>query len=202
MNKKTAVLATFLFLMTASFSSLASTVYYHGHGHGSGCGGGSGGSSGGGCTPTETYNEVFTTSTFTDIGHNKKSFSFDPLQSPGDGFTITSVLLTVTTSSNGFLDSIWAKDGAGPLDWEKVGHLSSSGTDVYSLDESLFDLVLNGIEFKAWFSLGGEDITSAMLTIDGVYCASTPVPLPGAVWLFGSAFAGLVGFSKRRKSQS
>ncbi len=28
------------------------------------------------------------------------------------------------------------------------------------------------------------------------------VPVPGAVWLFGSAFAGLIGFGKRRKNQS
>jgi hypothetical protein len=27
----------------------------------------------------------------------------------------------------------------------------------------------------------------------------TPVPVPAALWLFGSALAGLVGFGRRRK---
>lgn len=201
MNKKTAVLATFLFFITASLSSFASTVHSHGHDHGHGCGGGGGGG-GVGCTPTETYNEVLTTSTFTDVGWltNKQTFSFDPLQSPGEGFQIESVFLTVNTNSNGIGDYIWTKVGF--LDWDKVGKLSDSGTDTFELDKSLFDLVMNGITFKAWFSCCLEDITLATLTINGVYCDSTPVPLPGAVWLFGSAFAGLVGFSKRRKNQS
>ena len=28
----------------------------------------------------------------------------------------------------------------------------------------------------------------------------SPIPIPGAVWLFGTALIGLVGFSKRRKT--
>ena len=32
-----------------------------------------------------------------------------------------------------------------------------------------------------------------------VYTAAAPVPVPAAVWLFGSALAGLVGVSRRRK---
>ncbi len=32
-----------------------------------------------------------------------------------------------------------------------------------------------------------------------IYTAAAPVPVPAAVWLFGSALAGLVGISRRRK---
>ncbi len=33
----------------------------------------------------------------------------------------------------------------------------------------------------------------------GVMLVRTPVPIPAAVWLFGSGLLGLIGFSKRKK---
>jgi hypothetical protein len=209
MKKKTAVLAIFLLFLTATFAATASTLKCGGS---CGCGGG-GGTGGGGTDPTPDCDDPYSVTydaTISDpvsilIGKDQ-FFGFDPVQSPGDGFEITEVLLTITTNSDGlFFDSVLAVTGAGLLDWEFVGFLTG-GTQVFSLDESLFDLVLNGIEFKAWFSGCGEAIISALLTINGVYCdpsqPNIPTPLPGAVWLFGSALAGFIGLSRRRKLQA
>jgi len=42
---------------------------------------------------------------------------------------------------------------------------------------------------------GGATLSSGSYTTN-----TSTVPVPGAVWLFGSAIAGLVGFSKRKKA--
>jgi len=42
---------------------------------------------------------------------------------------------------------------------------------------------------------GDKTLTSGSYTTN-----TSTVPVPGAVWLFGSAIAGLVGFSKRKKA--
>jgi len=38
------------------------------------------------------------------------------------------------------------------------------------------------------------------VAFDKVQLTVSAVPVPAAVWLFGSALIGLVGFSKRRKA--
>jgi hypothetical protein len=44
--------------------------------------------------------------------------------------------------------------------------------------------------------LGG---TRMVAGIDNYNASVSPVPVPAAVWLLGTALIGLVGFSKRRK---
>jgi hypothetical protein len=49
--------------------------------------------------------------------------------------------------------------------------------------------------------LGGYDGTTAGGNL--LYTATitaSPVPVPGAIWLFGSAMAGLLGVSKRKRA--
>lgn len=51
--------------------------------------------------------------------------------------------------------------------------------------------------------LGGYDGTTPgtnLLYTATISAAASPVPVPGAVWLFGSAIAGLVGVSKRKRA--
>jgi hypothetical protein len=55
------------------------------------------------------------------------------------------------------------------------------------------DLVLN-------FSAAGlQGIADESWGLDNVMVQVTPVPLPAAVWLFGSGLIGLLGFAKRRR---
>lgn len=46
----------------------------------------------------------------------------------------------------------------------------------------------------------GESGTFTVSTASNAAAMSalTPVPVPAAVWLFGSAIAGLIGFSRRK----
>lgn len=53
-----------------------------------------------------------------------------------------------------------------------------------------WDLDLNGVA-DTGFDLS---VTTPLLSYDGM----TPVPLPAAVWLFGSGLLGLFGFARRR----
>jgi hypothetical protein len=42
-------------------------------------------------------------------------------------------------------------------------------------------------------------LTNTAVAIDDVSMVSTPVPVPAAIWLFGSAIAGIVGIGRRRR---
>lgn len=53
----------------------------------------------------------------------------------------------------------------------------------------VYSIYLGGVGFSRWNS--GVDGYALSIT-------SAPVPVPGAVWLFGSAIAGLVGFGRRK----
>ncbi len=64
---------------------------------------------------------------------------------------------------------------------------------------------LNTISFNALagqvytIALGGYKNGNWTDTLDGYKLNVSQVPVPGAVWLFGSAMAGLVGFGRRNK---
>jgi hypothetical protein len=52
-------------------------------------------------------------------------------------------------------------------------------------------------------TLNSYILGSATLAADGtlaINAGTAPVPLPAAVWLFGSGLMGLVGVSRRRKA--
>lgn len=53
----------------------------------------------------------------------------------------------------------------------------------------VYSLYLGGVDFSKWNT--GVDGYKMTLT-------TSPVPVPGAVWLFGSALAGLVGYGRRK----
>lgn len=55
----------------------------------------------------------------------------------------------------------------------------------------VYSLYLGGVDFSGWSS----GVDNYKLNI-----STSPVPVPGAVWLFGSAMAGMVGFGGRRKA--
>jgi hypothetical protein len=56
----------------------------------------------------------------------------------------------------------------------------------------VFGLSTNFTATKTIFN--GEDFTRAL------FQAVTPVPIPPALWLFGSGLLGLVGIAKRKKA--
>jgi hypothetical protein len=188
----TIVALLFTFMGTAS-----ATYYHHDYDHHHGCGGGATPSS---CEQTESYSASFSTTEFTK-SHSKFYFGFDKITAPGENFELTSAALTITSNSNGWSDSLWVE--ADPYFWTKIGYISGPGQVTFALSSSLFDEVIEGINFKAWFSLTSEVITAAVLTVEGKYCppASTPspVPVPAAAFLFAPALMGFVGLRRKAK---
>jgi len=71
--------------------------------------------------------------------------------------------------------------------------LEGLGTNGQSVKLGTFTLVFNQV-------FGGTPATSATLTFTptGATLPLSPVPLPAAVWLFGSGLLGLVGIGRRR----
>jgi hypothetical protein len=71
-----------------------------------------------------------------------------------------------------------------------AGMLTTNGTEIFQ-DGSLILNYLNIEEIKGLFS-GPESPEFPE--------SPSPIPVPAAVWLFGTALIGIVGFSKRRKA--
>ena len=73
--------------------------------------------------------------------------------------------------------------------------LTTGATDAY-LYERLGIRLINNNDID----LSGLNRWSAEVDFDDVQLSVNPVPVPAAIWLFGTALIGLVGFGKRRKS--
>ncbi len=92
----------------------------------------------------------------------------------------------------------------GTLDTLFVVHTTSLQSGSVSWDLSSYTgLTLLGLDFRlinmdAGIIFNGTTTTISNLAI--VDNLPSPVPVPAAVWLFGTALVGLVGYSKRRKA--
>ena len=180
--------------MLLGFSSVASATSYHGgHHHNGDCG-----DSGSTCDNPETYSETFdaTVSNYKEFGY----MDFDAITDPAD-LTITSATLKISTNANGWWDDLYAYTD----NWYGTGlsYLGSldGGVEMFSLSSDLFDEILAGISFKAWFSKWNEDVFWAQLTVNGEYCPPvSEVPVPAAVWLLGSGLMGMTAMRRRKKT--
>jgi len=82
--------------------------------------------------------------------------------------------------------------------------VNSSNTDaVVVSDTFLTDIsVENNLPFLTFVMQAGQQYVLALTTdtsISAITTSVSAVPLPGAIWLFGSALLGFLGFSNRRK---
>ena len=94
----------------------------------------------------------------------------------------------------GALSSCGNSHGIGPGPDASVGASVSIGS---SGDFNYASLFLSNVAANSWYliAVGGSGGNSGGFTISATPAA---VPLPTAVWLFGSAIVGLVGLTKRR----
>jgi hypothetical protein len=181
--------------MLLGFSSVASATFYHGGHHHGGCGDDGSSSL---CDNPETYSETFdaSVSNYKEFGY----MDFDAITDPAD-LTITSATLKISTNANGWFDDLYAYTD----NWYGTGlsYLGSldGGVEMFSLSSDLFDEILAGISFKAWFSKWSEDVFWAELTVNGEYCPPvSEVPVPAALWLFGSGLMGFTAMRRRKKT--
>ena len=108
----------------------------------------------------------------------------------GLGFN-SGTLLTGTLSDIGFVDG-----GGDPLEFL----FSVTGGDLSSIYGGTGGVILSSSGFTGW----GADFTNSPFAGLADTFAVSPVPVPAAVWLFGSALLGLVGYGRqsRRKQQA
>lgn len=72
---------------------------------------------------------------------------------------------------------------------------TGTGPDIKSVEL----LKLAGIDPKTPFEFFGFSIESINGTVISTDIVNTAVPVPAAIWLFGSGILGLIGISRRRK---
>ncbi len=70
---------------------------------------------------------------------------------------------------------------------------AASGTDFYGFSNITFDQIYIQSSYNGIGNASG----TGPLILDNLQLAA-PVPIPSAIWLFGSALAGLVGFNRRK----
>ena len=108
------------------------------------------------------------------------------------GAANSGTLLTGTLTDIGFKDA----GGGDPLEFL----FSVTGGDLAGLYGGTGGIILTGTGFTDWANYGGNTPFSGMSDTFAV----SPIPVPAAVWLFGSALLGLAGFGRhsRRKQQA
>ncbi len=90
--------------------------------------------------------------------------------------------------------------------FEFIGNLSGGGqvAQQFAADNSLGNETVSLIGFQNLTSLilgGAGTLGFANIgTVDNINTSLNPVPVPAAVWLFGTGLIGLFGFSKRKKA--
>jgi len=100
-----------------------------------------------------------------------------------------------TTGSSGYLD--FSFEGLGTCCVDPGTFTNGLGNSGANGGLSLAVVMLNPTSLYLMFGdgFGDADYDDMVLKVE-----ISAVPLPAAVWLFGTALIGLVGFSKRRKS--
>jgi hypothetical protein len=199
--------------MLLGFSSVASATFFSGHYH-HGCG------DNGSPSLCEKYSETFKVDSFnkSNDGNNTFYASFDAITQPN--LTIESAYLTIKSNSDGKYDTVYAQDAA--ADWRSADLDYIKQT--FILSDSLFDDILSGlnvaIDFQKletklvssnsfpFFDLITEKVSDwsgkvfwAELTVNGEYCPPvSEVPVPAALWLFGSGLMGFTAMRRRKKT--
>ncbi|MEQ1638088.1 MAG: hypothetical protein ABL903_15515 [Methylococcales bacterium] len=89
-----------------------------------------------------------------------------------------------------------------PLGSAGLTYLGEASTTTAGGSVSYLFTNLAAGNYSLWVGGNGTGNTPAGTQSYMANITASPVPLPGAVWLFGSAIAGLVSFNRRRQAQS
>jgi hypothetical protein len=129
---------------------------------------------------------------------------------------IVETLGYISSSSNNYVNSFGGVINSGAHDvsidnlYETgvTGAISTTGTPGFATARRIATLTLNDLQ-AGWYSLfvGGSDnlgttgdislkVTASALA--STYIPPSAVPIPGAVWLFGSALVGFLGVARKK----
>ena len=142
---------------------------------------------------TDTKFDSF--SFYADAASNGKIFDFTISDAWSGGSTLFSSSFAVTTGLNTVL--INQAMTAGSLIYALIDYNGFSGSTVHFTN----DLYSGG--HSAFGPVGSQTTFSQYdLKFNASFSSPSAVPVPAAVWLFGSALTGLVGMGKRKKTQA
>ncbi len=148
--------------------------------------------------PANNWNGIaYDTPLTTQLGH---AGDHDFLAFQGNA--ATGVRINVAGLSASLDPHLQVWDPLGSLIFDDLCNAASFSTCSFLAD---LDLSESGIYKMGLFDAGFSNTGSYSLNVGCTYgaCPSdapSPVPLPAAVWLFGSGLLGLIGYSKRRKA--
>jgi hypothetical protein len=134
-----------------------------------------------------TTNSNATTKTLINLNNFENGINQDVIQNTGGLFPLN----TSTETTAGSFSASGTK---------KYGFLTVADSQAPGTTSELFGFTANGSTGKLQSYLLGTASLSTTGTLTFTGNPSSAVPLPAAVWLFGSGLMGLVGVSRRRKA--
>lgn len=122
--------------------------------------------------------------------------NFDPIPHPTDSAYWDSNNIR-EGQFNAFGNWSMANDDEAWAEIEYITHKNDSSAFTVGSVEALTNYFLQAGSYTV--AAAGATSSGASALLNGTIAFSaSPVPVPGAVWLFGTAIAGLVGFGKRK----
>ena len=127
------------------------------------------------------------------------------VEADGSDFTAGFTLFSGWDTGLGNKHAAWNADPSNPgtLSTSGLSYLGHASTAIAGGVATYTFTNLAAGNYSLWIGGNGTDGASKgyMAMISTVAAGTTsPVPVPGAVWLFGSAVAGMVGFGRRKAS--
>ncbi len=140
-----------------------------------------------------TNNSVLSGKVLTNLEAFENDYNGDVTQTNGGLFPLTTASETTAAA--------YTNSAAEPNAASKYNMLGANDLESFGTSYQLFGFTGNGgTGTLQSYILGTASLAAnGLLTITG-NTSSSPVPLPAAVWLFGSGLMGLVGVSRRRKA--
>ncbi len=124
--------------------------------------------------------------------------------SSGSVFSLNQLDIGELNLTNGLATTIQVTgnyDGGGSISTDIIMDLVADGPgSLVDFQTVLFDSTWSNLSSVTFFTTEGSGDYGFVLDDIIVNNQPNPVPIPAAVWLFGTALIGLVGFGKRRKA--
>lgn len=115
------------------------------------------------------------------------------------GNTMTIVAGTLTLNQT--QDDSYASGGFPKITFDNSGNFLGIDFHVGFVDYSAFDSYSSNLPNPSTFIMNDANFNTVAGTWTASTFAMTPVPVPAALWLFGSGLLGLVGLTKRKQKK-
>ena len=157
-----------------------------------------------------------------DGGDDLLTITLDNQTASPDAYTIDELYFNFTgdssfvgfdssnTGSGAFSNTVTGADGFGTFDMNITGFgLATGSTEVWEIDLGTTGFAMSDFDVLSTIPPGDNEAIAVLKFVQGPLDDSafgaggvppSEIPVPAAVWLFGSGLLGLVGIARRRKS--